>query len=244
MHFITYASSSAGNAYEIVAKNGRRLLIEAGLPWAKMLKVLAYNLRSVEGCLCSHFHGDHSRAIKQVMRNGINTYASLGTWLDLNIDPGPLHRAKVVSAKKITELPSFKVLPFDVVHNVTEALGFVVYERETQEYLLFATDAACIRAVFPFPFSIVCLAVNYDPVLLRLNVDAGYLHESVGRRLLDSHATTNSIKQYIKESLNLNECREFHVLHCSHGNLDRAQAYREIKAALDDACPFSDIKVI
>jgi metal-dependent hydrolase (beta-lactamase superfamily II) len=54
--FTTHYSSSLGNLYEVRAANGRRLLIEAGVPWAKLQRILNFNLKDIEACLISHEH--------------------------------------------------------------------------------------------------------------------------------------------------------------------------------------------
>lgn len=49
------ASSSAGNAYVITAGN-ERLMIECGVPFREILKVINYEIKSVVGVLISHAH--------------------------------------------------------------------------------------------------------------------------------------------------------------------------------------------
>jgi len=56
MKFIQHYSGSSGNLYEVVSNNGKRLLIEAGVVWAKVQKALRYDLKSISGCLLSHEH--------------------------------------------------------------------------------------------------------------------------------------------------------------------------------------------
>jgi phosphoribosyl 1,2-cyclic phosphodiesterase len=124
MTFTTHYSSSTGNLYEVVAANGKRLLIECGVPWRKLEEALDHDFKGIEGCLLSHDHLDHAKAAIVVMRNGIDLYASAGTFEALGLGRG--HRAKIVESGAIVKLPSFDVLAFDVVHNVAEPLGFVV----------------------------------------------------------------------------------------------------------------------
>lgn len=51
----TIGTGSTGNAY-CLDVNGERLLIELGLPWKQILKVLNFNLEGVSGVLISHAH--------------------------------------------------------------------------------------------------------------------------------------------------------------------------------------------
>ena len=50
------SSGSIGNAY-ILECNGERLLLELGVKWQEILKVLNYKLGDVVGVLVSHSHG-------------------------------------------------------------------------------------------------------------------------------------------------------------------------------------------
>ena len=56
MKFIQHFSSSKGNLYEIVAANGKRLILEAGVRWSLLQKALGYKLNNIEACLKSHDH--------------------------------------------------------------------------------------------------------------------------------------------------------------------------------------------
>jgi len=56
MIFKQHYSSSGGNLYEVVANNGKRLILDPGVTWAKLQKALNYNLRGVLGALISHEH--------------------------------------------------------------------------------------------------------------------------------------------------------------------------------------------
>ena len=55
MNLKVLASSSKGNSYILQSPTGS-LLIEAGIPWGKLLQGLEYDIRGVVGCLISHEH--------------------------------------------------------------------------------------------------------------------------------------------------------------------------------------------
>ncbi len=79
MRFEQLYSSSSGNLYVVTASNGKRLLIECGVTWADLKKALDYDLSDIVGCLVSHEHMDHSKAVADVIKAGIDVYASWGT---------------------------------------------------------------------------------------------------------------------------------------------------------------------
>lgn len=55
MKIKTIATGSAGNCY-LAKIGGTNLLIEAGVPIAKIIKGLDYRMSDVDGCLISHRH--------------------------------------------------------------------------------------------------------------------------------------------------------------------------------------------
>jgi hypothetical protein len=54
MELTVLGSSSEGNAY--VLQRGRSLLLEAGIPFKKVLAALGNNVKKIVGCLITHEH--------------------------------------------------------------------------------------------------------------------------------------------------------------------------------------------
>jgi hypothetical protein len=232
MTFQKHYSSSTGNLYTVTAANGKRLLIDPGVTWKRLQKALNFKLGGIEAALISHEHLDHCKAVKDVMRNGIDCYSSAGTWRAL--DMAEARRAKIIESGVKVKLDSFHVLPFKISHGDSpEPLGFVVREVETCEYLLFVTDFFCLEQEFAIqlngerqliPFSIIAIACNFNGDLLRAAVDAGTIHEKVAKRIVNSHPSQYAVKLYLDEHCNLDKIREIHLLHMSGSNIDKASA--------------------
>ena len=62
MKIESFGSSSAGNCYR-VSDRTTSLLLEAGLPLKKIRVATGHQLSALAGCLVSHEHGDHSKAV-------------------------------------------------------------------------------------------------------------------------------------------------------------------------------------
>jgi len=238
VRFIQLYSCSSGNLYEIIASNGNRLLIEAGVTWSKLQKALNYNVNNIGGCLISHEHLDHSKAVVDVMRAGIDVYASRGTFEALGIKKNE-RRAKIVESKTLIRLKDFDVLCFDTKHDATEPLGFIVREKTTNEYLLFATDTSHIKQRFKLPFSIIAIECSYDKEILQHRVNTKDINESVAKRLLTSHMEKQETLRYLQQFVDLSKCREINLLHMSKDNIDKAQAKTEFEQKL-----FIETKVV
>ena len=218
MKFNQLYSSSTSNLYTVTAGNGKRLLIEAGVPWKKLEKAINYDLSNIEGCLLSHCHLDHSKAVLDVMKAGINVYSSEGTFAGCGILNGQ-RRARIVKPR-FTIAETFDILSFRTIHDAAEPLGFVIHETETGENLLFATDTAYIRQRFTkIRFNIIALECSYDRTILLDRVERNDINETVAKRLLDSHQEKQVAIDYIDKYCDLKKCREIHLLHMSSANL-------------------------
>jgi len=237
VRFIAHASSSVGNLYEVVAGNGQRLLIECGVTWAKLQKALKYDLTNIAGCLLSHEHKDHSKAVEDVMAAGIDVWASEGTFKAIE-DSLPLHRrANVVRGKERFFLAkTFEVFPFvlknkdgEMCHDAAEPMGFKIKDKTDGEEMLFVTDTRSIPAAFGVEFSLVAICCGYDVAVLRQREAAGTIDPSLAKRLLTSHMEQETTKLYLRKACCLGKCTEIWLLHCSRDNLDAEKVRSEIE---------------
>lgn len=231
MQFDQLYSGSRHNLYVVTAENGQRLMIECGIAWAKLLEALRFNLSGICGCLLSHEHKDHSKAVQDVLKAGINLYTSQGT-IDAMGLPGQ-RRNKVLSDKTLLRInDTFQVYAFDVEHDAREPLGYIVREVQTDEYLLFATDTSHLVKRFKYPFSIIAIECSYDREILQRRVDENDINEALAKRLLTSHMEKSVCKKYLQDYCNLSKCREIHLLHCSGDNLNKRQTQQEFESEL------------
>jgi len=217
MKFESFYSSSMGNLYCVTAANGKRLLIECGCTWKKLQKALNHDLSDIVGCLLTHEHKDHSKCVEDVLENGIDVYASAGTFDAL----GVVHRKalRIYDMERFTIDDMFMIFPFPVNHDANEPLGFIVVENGSLESLLFVTDTSHIKQKFGLAFSIIALCCNYDGDLLRKREEAGEINTEFAKRLLTSHMERGVTKKYIADSCNLSKCTEIHLLHMSGDNI-------------------------
>lgn len=226
MQFDQLYSSSSGNLYMVTAANGKRLMIECGVTWYKLQQALNYDLSGIVGCLCSHEHKDHSKAVKDVMQAGIDVFTSEATFESQHLLRH--RRAKVVKDKTVISFgTNFQVRVFSINHDAAEPLGFVI--KCDNECLLFATDTSHINQRFKWPFNIIAIECSYDKDILMKRVEAGDINEEVAKRLLTSHMEKREAMRYLDQFCNLSKCREIHLLHMSGDNIDKAQAKKDFE---------------
>lgn len=233
MKFEQLHSSSSGNAYVVTAANGKRLLIECGVAWPLLQKALDYDLSGIEGCLLSHEHKDHSKAVKDVMKAGINVYSSRGTFEACGVLGD--RRAVMVSEKMnyyigTSRAGGFYVAPYNINHDALEPFMYIV--GGDGEHLLFATDTPFIKQKFKVPFDIIAIECSYNEPYLRKRVDEGTIDKELAKRLLKSHMEESTCLSYLQNCCDLSKCHSIHLLHMSHDNINLDRIKKEFKAKL------------
>jgi len=217
------ASSSQGNCYR-VSDGQTSLLLECGIQIQKIKQALEFKLSEVAGCLISHEHKDHCKAIADIIKAGIDVYLSKGTKEALRIEG---YRVREIKAQKQFNIGTLSVLPFETEHDAAEPLGYLIYSRATKEKLMFATDTYYIRYRFN-GLTHIMVECNYAYDILQANIEAGLVPEGLKNRLLESHFSLDNVKRFLKAN-DLSKVQEIYLMHLSAGNSDEDRFKREIQ---------------
>ena len=78
MTFTPLASSSRGNCY-VVSDGDTALLLECGISFRRIKQGLGFDLSAVRACLVTHEHKDHARSVMDLLKSGVEVFASGGT---------------------------------------------------------------------------------------------------------------------------------------------------------------------
>lgn len=213
------ASSSKGNCYRITDGN-TLLLLECGINYREIQKGFGFRMSEVAGCLITHEHGDHCKSIKDVLKAGIDVFTSQGTAEALGINH---HRIRPVRAMEQFQLGTWTILPFDVQHDVSEPLGFLLV-NQIGEKLLFATDTYYIKYRFQ-GLTHIMVECNYSMGLLNENIATGRVPKVMKDRLIKSHFSLENVKDFFNAN-DLNKVQEIWLLHLSDTNSD-AKLFKE-----------------
>ncbi len=130
-------------------------------------------------------------------------------------------RVRQIGIGTVIDLKSFEVYCFETLHDTPGSLGFVVLEKSTGDYLLFATDTKFIPVRFKYLFSIIAIEASFDGDTLARKVESGEVNESLAKRLLDSHQEIHEALRYITEFCDKLKLHEIHILHMSGRNSDK-----------------------
>lgn len=219
------ASSSMGNCY-LISDGKTKIMLEAGIPFSEIQKRSHFSLQEVEAVLITHEHGDHAKAVKDLIKRGISCYLTHGTEEALHL--GPSHRLKKIRAKQQFEVGTWKILPFETEHDAAEPVGFLL-ANQRGEKLLFATDTFYLKYKFA-GLTHVMVECNYSSEILKRNLISGLIPPEMKNRLLKSHFSLENLKEFFKAN-DLSKVREIHLLHLSDGNSDEELFKTEIMKA-------------
>lgn len=204
MKFESLASSSAGNAY-IVSDNDTRILLECGVSHKKLQKLSGFSLSEFQGCLVSHEHKDHAKAVADLISRGMTVYMSQGTAEQLEAEG-----AELIEHMEQFNIGSLDIVPFTTFHDAAEPLGFLIKSRVDGDVLAFATDTVNLRYKFP-NLNILAIEANYDKNILER---CDRMPEKVRHRITNAHMEIDTLCDYLR-SLDLSKCREVYLLHLS-----------------------------
>lgn len=219
------ASGSKANCY-ILEAGGEKLILECGVGFKDILHALDFNISNVAGCLITHEHGDHSRAVNDVVYRGIMCYTSEGTarsCMNGVYDP-QWHK---VTAGEQFNVGGFTVLPFEAQHDAAEPLGFLI--QKGGEKLLFATDTYYLQYNF-IGVNYMLIECNYIQEILDRNTESGAIHPAQRKRIMESHFELNRVIEFLKAS-DLSKCKKIVLLHLSDVNSDERFMVKEAQHA-------------
>ena len=241
------ASSSAGNCYILDLNNGDRtssILVECGVPAKEIMNGLTNagkSISDIEACLITHYHGDHAKSIKDVLRWGIPLFTHRETLSHWGASGNALEELKPT---RIAD--GVSVLPFPVRHDAEGSLGFVIKTRT--ECVIFVNDCKMWDAdLSNFKPNYVFIECNYWEKQVYAQIND--LHKQMASGDMSGHEKREcsaKIRQYERnvnahmslagcirslKKLDLSRCIAIFLMHMSDGN---ANEY-EMKMAVESA---------
>lgn len=224
-------TGSSGNCYKV--KIGRAtLLLECGLPYKTIQKKLNFKVSEIDACLITHEHQDHAKAVKELMRAGVDCYMTKGTAEALGVSG---HRLKTFrsfeKARYYSEvIEGLIVLPFEAVHDVAEPVSYYIrtYSRyDKEESLVFVTDTAYMKYKIP-ACDVLMIECNYVKSVLDEKDKQGEIDVSLRNRIVKNHMSLETLVEALKAA-DLSRTKKIYVLHLSDLNSDEEMIKRTIQ---------------
>lgn len=225
MRLMVLGSSSDGNCYLLEGKS-ETLILEAGVHMSEIKKALSWNLLKVRGCLVSHRHNDHAKSVKGLIDCGIKVYALQDVLEHKRVGESPFS-CPIKPLDRFC-IGGFKVLPFDVCHDVP-CLGFVISHEEMGK-MLFITDTMMTEYRFK-GINHFMVEANYSDELLNDSIMRGIVPESMRERLHHSHMELGTTIGVLRAN-NLDDTSNIILIHLSGNNSDAER----FKSAVESAC--------
>lgn len=217
----TLGSGSRGNCHILTPGGGSPLLLDAGLPIKKIREGLSFGLSCLSGALITHEHKDHCLAVKDLIRASVDVYATPGTIEALNLESHRLHPIKFHKWFRVGE---WRIRAFPVVHDAADACGYVIAIED--ERILYLTDTAYSPYTFK-GLTRIMLEANYDPDILKKNVEQGLVDKAVMHRVIRNHMSIQRAMEFLRAN-DLDNVKEIVVIHASDDNSNVERFKEEI----------------
>ena len=223
-------TGSAGNCYKV--EIGRStLLLECGLPFKVIQRKLGFKLSDIDACLVTHEHMDHAKAVKDLMRAGVDCYMTEGTAEALELKG---HRLKTFNTwaeqkYKTTHLNDILIQPFEAVHDVAEPVSFFIQTKDDDESLVFVTDTAYLKYKI-MDCDVLMIECNYVKGKLDENMEQGKINTSLRNRIVRNHLSLEGLIDALQVAdLKRKKLKKIYLLHLSDSNSDEELIKRTIQ---------------
>ena len=201
------ASSSSGNAHVF-----GDLLLDCGVNIDRLREEV--DLKSLSGCLLSHEHGDHSKAVGDILRSGVPVYTSRGSAEALGIYNH--HRVYTPEEIELFYVGDWRVKSFPVKHDSEEPRAFQFQSEPVKA--VYITDASFSKYYFR-GLTHMFIECNYSKEIIGENVERGAINYARKRRTIDNHFSLEDVEDLIRAS-GTERLRSIHLLHLSDANSD------------------------
>ena len=198
-------------------------MIECGVNFNLVKQGVKYNINSIVGCLTTHSHGDHCKAIRDVLKVGIRVYATTGEHKAMGTEH---HHNSRYSIIKPFMVGSFEVIAFKVIHDTPEPVGYLIRHDECGT-VLFLTDTV----YSPFRFAglnNIIVEANYCHKILDKRVADGENPKFLRDRVIESHMSIEHCKDLLLAN-DLSQVNNIVLIHLSDGNSDAGRFKKEVQ---------------
>ena len=220
-----FGSSSKGNCYRIkTSTNGDDLLLDAGLAFKDIQRYCRFNFVHLCGVLVTHQHGDHCKAVSDLLKLGHRVYMLKDTAEAIYV--AGHHKVVYITPKIQFSVGNFTILPFELEHDVPN-VGFLITDGE--EKLLYITDTYYCRYKFR-DVDHILVECNHSYEILKNRVYDDELSKQRMERLVKSHFALENVIKFL-QSMDLSKCKDIHLIHLSNENSNEAEFKKAVQAA-------------
>lgn len=182
------------------------------------------NFRLPDAVLLTHEHGDHSKAIRDLLSRGVDCFMTRGTALALDLHH---HRLLIIrDGDQFNISDSVKVKPFAISHDSAEPVAFLLADR--LDKIIYLTDSGIANFSFSGLTKLIVEA-NHSEEILQHALLVGYLSRALYQRIKLNHLSVERTFSFIA-SLDKSRLSEIHLMHLSERHSDPDDLQRRFAA--------------
>ncbi len=237
LKFLSLASGSSGNCYYLGTDN-YGILLDAGIGIRTIKKILKENgigMEQIMAVFITHDHADHIKAVGCLgEKYGIPIYAT--HLVHAGIDNSRYVDEKLYTSRRILEkdqtvqIRDFKITAFDVPHDASDCVGFLVQFREHKWVL--ATDIGRITdtvAQYIRVANYLIVEANYDEEMLNNGNYPDFLKERISNGT--GHLSNSQIAEFLAANFDLH-LKNIWLCHLSKDNNHPELACKTVEMAM------------
>lgn len=217
----TLGTGSSGNCYLLKPKVGKALIIDCGVNFKKVKEAVEFNLDSICGAIQTHSHGDHSKFTKEFTNAGIDVYMSEQNQKEIGINS---HRIINIENSKQFKVGDFKVMPFEVNHDVY-CFGFLIHHPECGT-TLYLTDTSYSNYIFKGLNNLI-IECNYSEEIMESKL---YNKSFLRDRIIGSHMSIETLLELLSKN-DLSQVNNIVLIHLSDSNSNEIEFQNTVKDA-------------
>ena len=165
MKLYTVGTGSLGNCYLLKRDNNKIIALDCGCKWRDVLIGCNFRPLDIDLALVTHSHSDHSRYVGDFEGSGIEVINTTNTF-----------------PKKILQKGEYKIVPFEVPHDVKN-YGYLI--RVDGRTIVYMTDFGYCRWTFKsWNVDTFIIACNYN--VMPDAEEANYAHVVLGHSSLET----------------------------------------------------------
>lgn len=201
------STGSSGNTY-LLTCDEETLIIDCGVRFMEVKKMLNFNIRGIKGALVTHQHGDHSRSVIEYDMTGIEVWKPY----------------KYGNMRQKKSFGGFNVSSFECIHDVP-CVGYLIEHPASGLKMLYATDTQYVKYTFS----------GLTAMLLEANYSEAYVNhdEAKYRHVLEGHLSIETAIECIKANMN-ERLKNIILCHLSTGNSDPVEFKKTVKEIVPD----------
>jgi phosphoribosyl 1,2-cyclic phosphodiesterase len=204
----TLGTGSSGNCYLLIPEIGKSLIIDCGVNFNKVKEAVDFDINSICGAIQTHSHGDHSKFTKDFINAGVNVYMSNQNQKEIGMKS---HRIITIEANKQLHIEDFKIMPFEVNHDVY-CFGFLIHHPECGT-TLYLTDTSYSNYIFKGLNNLI-IECNYSEEILENKLNG---KEFLRDRIIGSHMSLETLLELLDKN-DLSKVNNIVLIHLSDSN--------------------------